>query len=259
MESDRKERSKWSGQGQRRCGIGKTDPEDEADRGMQVIHAVGREAASKKYDILSAMMAHALAGDKHRQRLVMRLMSLITTRYNWQGDELTIGQREIARLWSVDERTVKREMAKFRALGWLEQRHAGARGRVAVYSLGIARILRDTRPEWELIGPDFTERLSQKAKPVAPEENVIPFTRPLPPAGDGLWARAQALLKAEDAAGYGVWFAPIIDGGREHGQLELIAPSRFHAAYVRTHLLDRLRIAVRRIDPSVADVKLGDA
>ena len=49
---------------------------------MQVIRPVGREAAAKKYDILSAMTDHALAGDQHRQRLVLRLMSLITTRYN---------------------------------------------------------------------------------------------------------------------------------------------------------------------------------
>ncbi len=84
---------------------------------MQVIRPVGREAAAKKYDILSAMTDHALAGDQHRQRLVLRLMSLITTRYNWQRNELTMGQKEIARLWCVDERTVKRDMARLRA--WL--------------------------------------------------------------------------------------------------------------------------------------------
>jgi hypothetical protein len=39
-------------------------------------------------------------------------MALITMRYNWQRDELTTGQGEIAPLWSVDERTVKREMAR---------------------------------------------------------------------------------------------------------------------------------------------------
>ena len=44
---------------------------------MQRIRAVGREAAAKKYDILSAMMAHALAGDPQDQRLVLRLMALI--------------------------------------------------------------------------------------------------------------------------------------------------------------------------------------
>ena len=84
---------------------------------MQLPRPVGREAASRKYDILSALMAFALAQDKHVQRQVLRIMALITTRYNWQRDELTMGQGEIAKLWSVDERTVKREMAKLRALG----------------------------------------------------------------------------------------------------------------------------------------------
>ena len=86
---------------------------------MQVIRpgtsAVGRDAAVRKYDALSALMAFALAGDPNRQRLVLRLMALITTRYNWQRNELAMGQREIARLWCVDERTVKRDMARLRA------------------------------------------------------------------------------------------------------------------------------------------------
>lgn len=130
---------------------------------MQVIRAVGREAAAKKYDLLSAMMAHGLAADKHRQRLVLRLMALITSRYNWQRDELTIGQREIARLWCVDERTVKREMAKLRVLGWIEIKQQGARGRVSVLGLNLDRIMLDTRPEWANIGPDFVERVGGPA------------------------------------------------------------------------------------------------
>lgn len=220
---------------------------------MQIVRAVGREAASKKYDLLSALMAHALAGDKNRQRLVLRLMSLITTRYNWQKDELSIGQREIARLWSVDERTVKREMAKLRALGWLEQRQAGARGRVATFSLGIARILLDTRAEWELVGPDLVERLSG---PQPKDDKVVPFIRPTIPVGEGVWAQAQMQLAAEDPSTYGAWFAPLVDAGSNQGRLELIAPSRFHAAYVATHLIERLKVAVRRVEPSIADVRV---
>ena len=119
---------------------------------MQVIRPVGREAAAKKYDILSAMMAHALAGDQHRQRLILRLMALITTRYNWQRNELATGQREIARLWCVDERTVKRDMARLRGLGWVQVKRAGARGRVSVLGLDLERIMLDTRPEWTHIG-----------------------------------------------------------------------------------------------------------
>ena len=223
---------------------------------MQLLRAVGREAASKKYDLLSALMAHGLAGDKHRQRLVLRLIALITTRYNWQRDELCIGQREIARLWSVDERTVKREMARFRSLGWLEQRRAGARGRVAVFSLGIARILLDTRPEWERIGPDFVERLGGPAEETPRDDKIVPFVRPQPPAGEGLWPQVQSRLLAEDPAGYGAWFAPLIQTDLANGRLVLMAPSRFHATYVRTHLFDRLRMAVRRVDPTVAEVEV---
>ena len=44
---------------------------------METIRAVGREAAAKKYDLLSAMMAYALAGEAADQRLVLRLMALI--------------------------------------------------------------------------------------------------------------------------------------------------------------------------------------
>ena len=49
---------------------------------MLVTKAVGRNAAALKYDILSALGAHGLEGDKHRQRLVLRVMVLVTTRYN---------------------------------------------------------------------------------------------------------------------------------------------------------------------------------
>lgn len=226
---------------------------------MQILKPVGREAASKKYDLLSAMMAHALAGDKHRQRLVLRLMALVTTRYNWARDELSIGQKEIARLWSVDERTVKREMAKLRGLGWLEQKHAGARGRVATYSLGIDRLLLDTRPEWALIGPDFVERLSGGATPAPSDSTVVPFQRPQPVPPEGLWGRAQMQLAAEDPPTFGAWFAPLTEIGVVQGRLELLAPTRFHAAYVMTHFGERLRMAARRADPSIRDVHVTAA
>ena len=99
---------------------------------MQLIRPVGREAAAKKYDVLSALMALALSADPHRQRLILRFLSLVTTRYNWQRNELAMGQREIARLWCVDERTVKREMARLRADGWVEVRRQGARAMLDV-------------------------------------------------------------------------------------------------------------------------------
>ncbi|WP_199260931.1 DnaA N-terminal domain-containing protein [Paracoccus binzhouensis] len=221
---------------------------------MQVIRAVGREAAAKKYDLLSAMMAHGLAGDKHRQRLILRLMALITTRYNWQRDELTIGQREIARLWCVDERTVKREMAKLRALGWIEIKQQGARGRVSVLSLNLERILLDTKREWDNIGPDFVARIGG-AQP-EPAGNVVPLHRPEPVPAQGVWAEARARLAEEDRALFDAWFAGLAEAGVADGCLTLFAPTRFHATYVQTHLLDRLRIAVQRCDGRIAKVRV---
>ena len=50
--------------------------------------ATGRNAASMKYDILSALGAHGCAGDKHRQRLVLRLITP-------HGDMILTGDMEV--------------------------------------------------------------------------------------------------------------------------------------------------------------------
>ena len=233
---------------------------------MQVIRpgtsAVGRDAAVRKYDALSALMAFALAGDPKRQRLVLRLMALITTRYNWQRDELTMGQTEIARLWAVDERTVKRDMARLRELGWIVVKRPGARGRVSVLGLAIDRVLLDTRPDWPNIGPDFVARMDGSVPPSEADgageaTTVVPFRRaPTASPATGSWAAACMLLAAEDRAVFDAWIAPLVDEGIEAGQLVLIAPSRFHASYVRANLHLRLMTALRRADPSLAGVTL---
>lgn len=233
---------------------------------MQVIRPVGRDAAAKKYDLLSALMAHGLAGDKHRQRLVLRFMALITTRYNWQRNELAIGQAEIARLWCVDERTVKRDMARLRDLGWLVVKRAGARGRVTVHGIALDRLHLDTRAEWANVGPDFAERMEGQGRETAP--TVIPFPRAAAntavagPAGAGQgapgspWPVMRDRLLAEDATTFSAWFSGLADGGVAGGALTLLAPSRFHAAYIQAQLLDRLRIAARRVDPTLGAVRV---
>lgn len=227
---------------------------------MQVIRPVGREAAAKKYDVLSALMALALSADPHRQRLILRFLSLVTTRYNWQRNELAMGQREIARLWCVDERTVKREMARLRADGWVEVRRQGARGRVAVLAFAWERIMADTRVVWDNIGPDFVERAGGTCAEAAmlPDTTVVPFRRPAEIARDGLWGAASAKLMVEDAALFSAWFAALADAGVHSGCLHLIAPSRFQARYIRTHLLARLQQAVEAVDPSICGVEVRD-
>jgi hypothetical protein len=223
---------------------------------MQLPRPVGREAASRKYDILSALMAFALAHDKHVQRLVLRIMALITTRYNWQRDELSMGQAEIARLWSVDERTVKREMAKLRSRGWLVVKRQGARGRVSLYGLDLDRMMEDTRPLWPQLGADFIARIDPPQSG-AGGSNVVPLRASPAPEQDGtVWAATQAWLHRDDPASYGAWFHPLSDAGVEAACLTLTAPSRFHARYVETHLKERVLKALRISDPSVHDVQI---
>ena len=166
---------------------------------MLVSKPVGREAATKKYDILSALSAFALSQDKHAQRRILRLMSLVTTRYNWQRNELSMGQEDIARLWSVDLRTVKREMAKLRAIGWLVETRGAARGRVALHAIDLALIMADTREVWANIGTDFIDRQTLNV-PTPAASNVVPFQALPPPVGDSVWSSAQIAFQAQDVA-----------------------------------------------------------
>jgi hypothetical protein len=224
---------------------------------MLAVKPVGRGAASRKYDIITALGAHALAQGKTDQRLALRLITLVTARYNWARDELAVGQREIARLWAVDERTVKREMARLRGMGWLAVARQGTRGRVTEYRLCIDRMLEDTRKAWAAVGPDFALRMDgQEAG-----DRVVPLPArgavPLPDVSSGSeWALAQAVLHAEDPACYGSWLHALRRVERAGGRLVLAAPSRFHAVYVHTHLAERILLACQAVDDAVAEVVL---
>lgn len=224
---------------------------------MQTAKIVGRNAGAQKYDILTALGSYALSCDKHQQRLVLRLITLITARYNWSRNELSVGQREIARLWSVDERTVKREMAKLRALGWLVVQRQGARGRVTQYGISMEHIFEATRDTWKNVGPDFDLRMQGNPEP----EKVVPLPVKghvtAPEISEGTeWALARAVLHAEDQGLYGSWFQALARVERAGARLTLKAPSRFHAAYVQTHLLTRLLATVQAVDADVAEISL---
>ncbi|RVT81497.1 hypothetical protein DXV76_20435 [Rhodobacteraceae bacterium CCMM004] len=221
---------------------------------MQIPRPVGRGAGVRKYDLLTALTAFGLSGTPMQQRRVLRLTALITARYNWQRDELSIGQTEIARLWSVDARTVKREMAWFRSVGWLRLKRQGARGRVSLYGLGLDAIRDDTARIWPNIGPDFVARNTPDA--LSPG-NVVPLRPvPAPEAAGAGWGGAKAVLHAADPATYGAWFASLVEAGIGEGCLTLAAPTRFHAAYVRQNLGERLLAAVRQTDPTVVRVEI---
>ena len=231
---------------------------------MALTRPVGQGASSKKYDVLTALGSYALSGDKHRQRSILRLITLITARYNWARDELCVGQSEIARLWHCDERTVKREMARLRGLGWLIVRRAGARGRVTRYGLDLDALLDATRPVWAAVGPDFDQRLAvTRGKEVGQggESRVVPLpvrgsvTPPDLSAGTE-WAFAQGLLHSADQGAYAAWMASLTRQDRAWHRLVLRAPSRFHAAYVETHLKPRILEALRAVDDEVTEVMI---
>lgn len=224
---------------------------------MQIARPVGRQAASRKYDVLTALGVHACHGDKHLQRLVLRFITLIVARYNWQADEITVGQREIAALWAVDERTVKRDIARLRALGWLVQRRAAVRGRVATHGIDLDAILTATAPDWDAVGPDFADRMRGPAA-VAVAQNVVAFPASAPPAplspDAGLWLRASTRLMSEDPALHAAWFRPLAEIAVDGGTVELAAPSRFHASFVMTHHHQRLLAALKREDGTIRNV-----
>lgn len=217
---------------------------------MLIKKAVGRGSGTRKYDLLTILGVHALSQGKTLQRQTLRLICLITARYNWQNDHLSVGQAEIARLWSVDTRTVKREMAAFRERGWLVEKRAAARGRVTLYGLGIAKILHDTRASWEMVGPDLVERLDGPA-PLPEERKVIPFPQAALPEGEGAWARISRRLQEGDASIYRAWFAAF-EVTESIDELWLKAPSAFHATYVQTHYRARLEAAVALEAPNMA-------
>ncbi len=226
---------------------------------MQVARPVGRNAPALKYDILSALAVHALSGDKHRHRSVLRIMTLITTRYNWRTNELSIGREEIARLWSVNERTVKREMAKMRSAGWIMVKRPAARGRVAVYELDLKQIMLDTVDVWPVIGTDFQDRMQQDPEP---DTNVVPFqSKPQvpPPPGEDVWAQVQTILHGRDPELWASWFQHLIEAERAGGQATLIAPSRFMADYISQKWTARILAAYSRIDPSIRALRFETA
>lgn len=222
---------------------------------MHIVKPAGQRDAARKYDIITALGAYALARDKHHQRLILRLITLITARYNWARDELAVGQREIARLWSVDERTVKREMAKLRALGWLVVKRQGARGRVTEYGMDFDRVLAMTENDWSNVGPDFDLRMS--GRPSETPVVSLPLKGDVPPpdvSAGTEWVLAQAILHAEAPDIYGSWLRNLERVGRAGGRLTLKAPSRFHGTYVQTHLVRRVLAACQAVDADVTDV-----
>ncbi len=219
---------------------------------MDFKRFTGPQAGSQKYDLLTALALAGLNGSPGFQTSMLRLVALVTARYNWRNDELTVGQREMARLWSVDERTVKREIKRLTKTEILLQLRPGVRGRVAAYRLNYSEVFKLSAPHWGNVGPDFSARMEvQTPVPENTGEKVVrvdfgaraaeavPETPAV--AETGPWSRTLARLSQTDPGLHRSWFSGLSFDSYEQGLLLLKAPSAFAAQYVLTHHLRPLQ------------------
>lgn len=206
----------------------------------------GPQASSAKYDVLTALSMIGLHRGGSAQATVLRLIAVVTARYNWRLDELSICQRDMARMWGVSERTAKRDVKAWITERWVTQKRAGVRGRAGAYKLDLVEINRQVAPLWELVGPDFVERM---AAPPPAEENVIRPQFGVIPAAPveverGTWPAVVDRIRASDPAIHGAWIAPLRVVEEAADRITLRAPSRFAASYIQTHVMGVLSDAV---------------
>lgn len=210
---------------------------------MDAQRMTGPGAGVVKYDLVTSLSVAGLNGPPVLQTSMMRLISLITARYNWTQDELCVGQREMARMWSVNERTVKREVKRLTEAGLLICKRAGVKGRVATYRLNIQRIVEMSEPCWALVGPDFEARMqarhgSTSIKVVALKDYA---TSPVKTSdADTPWERTLQRLSETDPSVFQSWFAKVGFCSFDAGTLQLTVPTRFSERYIATHLMGPL-------------------
>jgi hypothetical protein len=140
-------------------------------------------------------------------------------------------------------------------MGWLVVKRQGARGRVTEYALDLERVFLATQDMWAAVGPDFERRMGGSPA----EEAVVPFPVrgdvPPPDVSSGTeWVLAQAILHQDLPGPYAAWLRGLVRADRAGGRLMLRAPSRFHAAYVDTHLKGQVLAACQAVDGAVSEI-----
>lgn len=219
---------------------------------MRSKHLAGTGAGVDKYDLLTALSVAGLSHGGALQTSAFRLLALVTARYNWATDELSMGHREMAALWSVDERTAKRETKRLIDAGLIALKRKGARGRVSSYRLCISQIFTLSEPIWERIGPDFQERMAERQAPRPQEAKVVKLEfKPRPRSEDALWEQVLDQLGSVNPARVQAWYARLTPVSFSDGTLLLHAASAFALQYIQTHLLPELTAAARDAYPGL--------
>lgn len=231
---------------------------------MDPKRLTGPNAGSTKYDLITALSVMGLSGKPVLQTSMTRLIALVTARYNWLRDEVTVGQRDLAKMWSVDERTVKREMKRMVGSNILIKLRPGVRGRVAAYRLNYREIVLQSQPSWGKVGPDFKERMSgiypQSEVKVVKVDFVTKEIENKTSSKDSEqrtgWRQVRQKLRGDDLGTFQNWYDKLIFQSCCDGTLVLQAPNKFFGRYVETHLSKPLLAAAEHTFPDVRYLRI---
>lgn len=212
----------------------------DSENTMERKRLTGTGAGSVKYDVLTALNIFGLHGSPAQQISMMRLCALITARYNWKLDHFCVGQPEMARMWHVTERTVKREIKR-----WVDDRllicvRKGVRGRVGAYRLNLLRVYEVSRDVWTAVGTDYAERMDGMLPTSGSSVVKVDFTKAVqddtPTVNDGTsWYAVSERLKTLYPEKHRNWFAPLRFVSDKDGRYTLAARSEFVVRYLETH------------------------
>jgi DNA-binding transcriptional ArsR family regulator len=213
----------------------------------------GPGAAARKYDLLTALAVAGLRESVIPAVLALRLIALITARYDWMRDAVSIGHDELARLWGVSLRTVARDLDRLRRMGLLQVTAPARRGRVAVYRLDHTALDHMLRPVMPTLPPGQAARLRAEYEGSnAPEPEVSPNE-----TNSGWWAIRATLDGRLPAAALTRWIDELRCEDTADGVLRLRAPSSFHADYATRTYGDALRRAAIAVNPELRRVEIG--
>ncbi len=221
----------------------------------------GRYSQAIKYDIISSLLVLATCGTATQARLSVRLSLVITARYNWRLGRFGVGQKELARMWGVTERTAKRELAHMRGLGWISVAVASGRGRVTQHSINLDSIIEQSAPHWDAIGPDFAARMVGAPEQEMDQEtsNVVPIRAniemPIVDNNTG-WARVAERLREQDPAIFNAWLSQLTALEGDATKIVLAAPTKFVAQYVSTHFMQRIQASLSAVEGSLRQIKV---
>lgn len=208
----------------------------------QFARRTGPGAGVVKYDVITAMSLLALRDGHRMQTTVLRLIALVTARYNWKADYFTVPQSDMARMWNVSDRTVKREIKRMISSGLVFCVRPGVRGRVGAYRLNYQRLCDQTRETWTDVGVDFDSRMQSMHDPAKPKVVKVDFgSKTMPPSLDtpttgDPWREMLSVLQRTDPANLHSWYMKLELAEARDDKVSLRAPSSFIAQFVQTHL-----------------------